>query len=285
MTNQQLILKLKQTVANEKSLTIEVIKLLSELDKRKYYLELGFSSLFDFTTRELGYEEGAANRRIQSARLLTELPGIEDKVKKGELNLSTLAQANVFFRKTNATAQDKQDILEKISGKSYRQTAKVLAGLAPELAPAEKQRELGNNKIELKIVISEDLQQKLNDLKSQLSHINPSMNYAELLEILADKMLKQPKPKKSPPAQAATVKKSISAIVKRQVFKRDKGICSYQNCESKHLLQYDHIKPQALGGNHTANNLRLLCFWHHKLMTEKTFGKYKPLGIKNEGCQ
>ncbi|MCB0348834.1 MAG: HNH endonuclease [Bdellovibrionales bacterium] len=191
----------------------------------------------------------------------------------GELSLSTLSQANVFFRKTKASIQEKQIVLEKISGKSYRQTTKVLADLAPELAPAEKHRELGNNKIELKIVITEDLHQKLQDLKSQFSHKNPSMNYADLLEILVNKAIKQPKPKKSPSAPAVT--KSISVGLKRQVFKRDKGQCSYTNCKSKHLLQYDHIKSQAFGGEHSVANLRLLCFWHHKMLTEKAFGKYK----------
>src|SRR6187402_3396025 len=99
MTNQQLITELKLKVSAEKSLTLEVIKLLSELDRRKCYLELGFSSLFDFAVRELGYEEGAANRRISAARLMREIPEVEEKVESGELNLSNLTQANQFFRR------------------------------------------------------------------------------------------------------------------------------------------------------------------------------------------
>jgi hypothetical protein len=269
MTNKELILKLKQSVANEKSLTLEVIKLLSELDRRRYYLELGFSSLFDFATRDLCYEEGAAVRRIQAARLLTEIPEIEVKIASGELGLSSISQAVSFFRKSKT--EDKRHVLEKLSYKSARQTAKILADLHPELAQPEKLRELGNDKIELKITITEELHQKLNALKSELSHINPSMNYAELLEILVDKVNKQPVPKKSPPTERVT--KSIPAEVKRQVFQRDNGKCTYPNCHSKHLLQYDHIKPKTFEGQHSIDNLRLLCFNHHKLITEKTFGK------------
>jgi hypothetical protein len=269
MTNKELIHKLKQTVAAEKSLTLEVIKLLSELDKRKCYVELGFSSLFDFATRELGYEESAAVRRIKAARLLQEIPSTHDKIANGDLHLSVVVQAASFFRKTGAT--NKQEVLDMISNKSTRQAAKILADLAPEVPKPEKTRELGQDKVELKIVISEDLKLKLQTLKSKFSHINPSMNYAELLEILADKALKKIKSKKSPSAPKVT--KGISQEIKRQVFERDKGTCSYANCQSKHLLQYDHIRPRAFGGEHTLNNLRLLCFAHHKLVTEKVFSQ------------
>ena len=82
----ELIKKLKEKVATEKAMTLEVIKLLQIMDSRKYYLELGYSSLFDFAVRDLGCEEGAAYRRISAARLLQQMPEIESKVEVGDLS-------------------------------------------------------------------------------------------------------------------------------------------------------------------------------------------------------
>ena len=38
-------------------------------------------------------------------------------------------------------------------------------------------------------------------------------------------------------------------------------------------LQFDHIKPFALGGETTQSNLRLLCANHNRYLAEKEFGK------------
>jgi hypothetical protein len=78
---------------------------------------------------------------------------------------------------------------------------------------------------------------------------------------------------------ANTKNRYIPIKIKQEVYSRDGGCCSYKSsqtkikCQSKHLLQYDHIRPLAFGGQTTVDNLRLLCFQHHKLITEKVFGK------------
>ena len=82
----------------------------------------------------------------------------------------------------------------------------------------------------------------------------------------------------APPAGAATFTpakpraagRAIPAAVKRQVWERDQGCCSYvdrrsgRRCGSRYLLQVDHIFPYALGGSAEPDNLRLLCAAHHR---------------------
>ena len=48
----------------------------------------------------------------------------------------------------------------------------------------------------------------------------------------------------------------ITAGIKKAVYLRDK-IC--QKCGSKNALEFDHIKPYALGGKTEIINLRILC--------------------------
>lgn len=50
----------------------------------------------------------------------------------------------------------------------------------------------------------------------------------------------------------------ISKALKYKVWLRDRGKCS--KCQTRHNLNFDHIKPMAFGGMSTETNLRLLCF-------------------------
>jgi 5-methylcytosine-specific restriction endonuclease McrA len=71
----------------------------------------------------------------------------------------------------------------------------------------------------------------------------------------------------------------IPKSIRRKVRERDAEQCSYvdaatgRRCECKRGLQYDHIKPFALGGvSSSPQNLRLLCAAHNRLAAENIFG-------------
>jgi len=80
---------------------------------------------------------------------------------------------------------------------------------------------------------------------------------------------------KKPAAVTSTAKRcatgrAIPAAVRRQVWQRDGGRCSYfdrqtgRRCNSRHLIEIDHIMPYALGGGADPENLRLVCHAHHR---------------------
>lgn len=69
----------------------------------------------------------------------------------------------------------------------------------------------------------------------------------------------------------------LSARIRRQVWERDEGQCSYVNaegrrCQSRHLLEFDHRVAHALGGPPTVDNIRLRCRAHNTLAAEQIFG-------------
>ena len=74
----------------------------------------------------------------------------------------------------------------------------------------------------------------------------------------------------TPESQSCASGRAISAGVRRQVWQRDGGRCSYvdpqtgRRCNSTHLIEIDHIVPHALGGAADPGNLRLLCGAHHR---------------------
>jgi hypothetical protein len=92
----------------------------------------------------------------------------------------------------------------------------------------------------------------------------------------------------SPPNAAKTRKatirpgrKAISVRVDRAVMQRDDGRCQILDprtgriCGSRWQVELDHIKPWALGGADTAENLRCVCRRHNARRAEKMFGPWK----------
>jgi hypothetical protein len=69
----------------------------------------------------------------------------------------------------------------------------------------------------------------------------------------------------TPPAELVTPEtRHIPATVKRAVWVRDRGRCTYAGCQSRYALQFDHVIPYSHGGAHAVSNLRLLCRAHHQ---------------------
>ncbi|MCM2278639.1 MAG: hypothetical protein NDJ89_11250 [Oligoflexia bacterium] len=88
--------ELKSAVRQERECALRVLHLLQEVEADRHYLELGFPSLFEFATRELGYSPGAAMRRIQAMRLLKAMPEVEAKIKEGSLSLCVASKTQSF---------------------------------------------------------------------------------------------------------------------------------------------------------------------------------------------
>jgi 5-methylcytosine-specific restriction endonuclease McrA len=69
----------------------------------------------------------------------------------------------------------------------------------------------------------------------------------------------------------------IPADVKRTVWERDKGRCTFvsetgRRCPASTRLEFDHIEPVARGGQATVAGIRLRCRAHNQLAAECTFG-------------
>jgi hypothetical protein len=166
ISNQELAERILLLRDRERAITVKFLNHLGEFDKRRLYLDLGYSSLFDYCVRKLGYSESSAFRRVECARALREFPQLGSMILNGEVNLCSLATA---ARKLS----EGKIVLADINGKSRREVEGLIAGLNPGHKPKEKIRQISVR------VASEPMVNEFNkslSASNSLSRTEPALN-------------------------------------------------------------------------------------------------------------
>ena len=97
LSDRELLRETRNLVRHERHLQGAIIDHLAEIGARGLYLERGFSSLFDYAVRELGYSDAAAARRIGAMRLCADQPHAREGLRDGSLTLSAAAELQWAF--------------------------------------------------------------------------------------------------------------------------------------------------------------------------------------------
>ncbi len=215
LNDRELLTLTKELTQKERHLLTEILQHLCEVERRKLFCDLGYQSLFEYAVKELKYSEGQAGRRIQAMRLIKELPELENKIASGSLSLSNISQAQSYFREArknihdsvvksgevtttdNLKSSDKLKILESLENKSAREGQKILMALSPEVhLPNERERVLSNSQTEIRIVLTEEVMSKLEELRSLLGAAGAAMRVADLIDYMAGVSIEALKDKK-----------------------------------------------------------------------------------------
>jgi hypothetical protein len=238
-----------------------------------------------------------------------EMPEIEKKIEDGALSLTVVAQASSHLHQkeqmqtARVQTEEKKELFEKLEGLSSRATKKVLLKENPEVVQmAEKLRQVSDELQELKIILTPEMQQDLEKLKSLLSHSMPNASFTEIIAFALKEVIKKRDLSAKPPASVAqgesmgktekrvakqkekqaklevkleTSERIVIPIsVKRIVWRKAQGQCCYQHngrrCESRFQLQIDHIISLANGGTNAVSNLQLLCRRHNQMKGFRT---------------
>ncbi len=302
MNKTDLHAKLLELVKSERSLLAEIIDHLQRAYDTRLYAVRGHNSLFVYLVKELGYSEAAAYRRVNAVKMVKEIHSIKEDVQMGRLHLNTLADAATAFRNEEkvsgpVSVVKKAETISRLAGKSRRESQKVLAIQFPSAEmPKESEKIIatsaGETRHQCTVLFTEE------DMKviCRLKEIYPQMTLSEILILTAHEHVQRKDPmerakpavlkrniivnedaakeQESPPENNS---KNIPADVKHLVRMRDQGRCCYmdpetgQVCGAKSGLEFDHIQPQALGGEHRLDNLQLLCRTHNLLRAHRTF--------------
>lgn len=126
LTDKELLAGLERSAWAERRFAAASIAHLFEVEKRRLHLEQGYSSLFEFCTRALGYAEGSAYKRIQAARAAAEFPSLLDALAEGRVHM-----AAVVILRPHLTEENHCRLLAEAAGKSKREVERLAAALAP----------------------------------------------------------------------------------------------------------------------------------------------------------
>jgi 5-methylcytosine-specific restriction endonuclease McrA len=161
---------------------------------------------------------------------------------------------------------------------------------APETAPAPSPADpparvlpVATQRFALQVMLGQGTYDKLRHALALLSHTVPEHDVAEVLDRALDVLIRQlerrrlgaEEPRSS--RKAAKNRRHVPASVRRAVWKRDGGRCTFvgengHRCEERRFLEFDHVDPVALGGRASVDRIRLRCRAHNQYEAERVFG-------------
>ena len=296
----------------QRRITLDQLNHLNETEARRLYSKYKCSSLHAYCEQELKMDGGTASRYVSAARLLVELPEVEARILDGTTQMTSVSEAGVFFRKEQKAGQtfsleEKRELVAKLDEKSTREVARILISESsnPEIHFKEKLIPKTESITELILHLDQETMALLERAKEIWSHAMPQAKLSDVIKrSLRDSVEREDPLEKAKRSEARAQKKAqdlaapllnadskhnstpapareSKTVVKRQVWRRDDGKCTFVDprtgecCDSRHFVEEDHIIPKAMGGEYTTENIRLRCRAHNQRHAIESYGDHK----------
>jgi hypothetical protein len=164
----------------------------------------------------------------------------------------------------------------------------VSTRLEPAPAPPASVRPLAPGRQEVQFTASSALREKLVRLQAlmrsqvpdgDLGAVNEAAVTEKLERLEARRFGATARPRKDlSTTDTSPSSRRIPAAVRRAVHERDGGRCRYvdasgRRCGERHHLQYHHVHPFGLGGDHRPDNVRLMCAQHNAYLAAHDYGR------------
>ncbi len=293
--NDELLAGLSGLVRRGNELTADLLAHLAEMYERRLHLQLGFASLFAYCIESLGLSESAAGRRLAAAKVCRKFPEVFARVASGDLHLSALCSLAPHVNRENAA-----ELFEVCSRRSARQVEELLAARfpKPEVRDSIRIDPLSADRFGVHFTADTEFLELLERVCALTSHQQPDGNLlpimkcglgAHLRELEKTRFAVGRKPRRALPTVESPAAGSgralagdertrhIPAAVVREVYLRDQRQCTFvsedgRRCAARHLIELDHVKPWACGGESSVGNLRLRCRAHNQEWARSQFG-------------
>jgi len=146
---------------------------------------------------------------------------------------------------------------------------------------------LAPGRYRVQFTASAELCDKLDRLRALMRSEVPDGDLAAILDASVTEKLQRLEARRfattSRPRKSLSTKdtsrssRRIPAAVRREVHVRDGGRCRYvdtsgRRCEERRYLQYHHVHPFGVGGDHRPENVRLMCPAHNARLAEHDYG-------------
>ncbi len=132
-TARALTARLADLLAREHGALADFLLALADFDRRRLWVDLGYSGLFMFLHRELGLSKGAAYYRKVAAELIQRVPEIVEPLRDGRLCVTSIVELAKVL-----TPENHAEVLPRFFHRSKREAMEVTAELRPDPAPPKR---------------------------------------------------------------------------------------------------------------------------------------------------
>jgi len=135
LSDSDFIDQMESNAGVEHSSTVKMLHFINDLERRKLFLDLGYSSVFDYCVRRIKYSSSQAGRRIQAARCCRRYPELWAFLRQREVCVTTLALIEPII-----TDDNRDDIIQRVRGASRREVERLLSEYRPPAALRDRIR-------------------------------------------------------------------------------------------------------------------------------------------------
>jgi len=132
-TARALTARLADLLAREHGAMTDFLLALADFDRRRLWVELGYSGLFMFLHRELGLSKGASHYRKVAAELIQRVPEMVEPLRDGRLCITSIVELAKVL-----TPENHAEVLPRFFHCSKREAMVVTAELRPDPAPPKR---------------------------------------------------------------------------------------------------------------------------------------------------
>ncbi len=293
-------------LSRERSCAADVLAHLAEVEARELHLPLGYPSMHAYCIGRLHLSEDATWKRLQAARAARRCPGLFVAVAEGRLHLSAVVLLAPHLSAENADAliaaatHRSKSKIEQVLAQRFPRPAVAdrvetipaapltLAAAPPapgQVAERPRVTPLSAEAFALQCTLDRAAHDDLRYAQRLMGHQPAARDLGQLvgraLRLLVVALEKRKfaateRPRRGQ-KQASSATRYIPADVKRAVWERDGGQCTFvsesgHRCEAEAGLEFDHRQEFARGGEATVEGLRLRCRAHNRYTAEQTFG-------------
>ena len=175
--------------ANEKQATLILLEYLSEVDHRRLFALRGYSSLWEYVHKALGYSEAQTSDRVNAVRLIARVPAVKKELEEGNLSLTTAAKLGSHVKREKCEKEEVVELLQSVVGKSSREVEKVLASESTQPARPDQIKVVTKNTTRIMM----DVDQAFLDLMTRVQELSghPGSRPQELFKTTMSEFVKR----------------------------------------------------------------------------------------------
>ena len=304
ISDDELLQRLSGLVQQSRRVESELVAHIAEVDERRLYAREACSSMFTYCTEVIHMSEAEAYLRIRVARASRRHPELLKMLEDGRIHLTGAAKLSAYLTEANretvlpraehkskakieelvAEVAPKPDVVAKIRKLSAPGQLRPDAVVLPKATVPRPVEPLAPARYKIQFTASAELKDKIERLRGLIPEADLAAiiedAVTEKLERLESRRFGKTKAPRKSVEETDTLPSSryIPAPVRRAVSERDGNQCTFvdargRRCKERQGLQFHHHDPYARGGDHSPENIQLMCPTHNRYLAECEYGK------------